>query len=80
MASPDQMLPGEVGYYLVRSMDRLKVLALKPASDDGQKDINERKAFVDWHDSLVKAAQEIGLLPKVVMTPRTELGKKHGVQ
>jgi hypothetical protein len=74
------MQAGDVGYYLVRSMDRLKKLVLEPMTDadDKVKGIKERAAFIDWHDQLVKAAQELGMLPKVVMTPRTEVGRKHG--
>lgn len=72
---------GETAYYLVRSMDRLKALALNPldsSSDDFAKKQAKRQNWIAWHDTLVRHAIQQGILPDVVMTARTDLGIKAG--
>lgn len=64
----------DVKRFLIRSMDRLKEMAEENIGDKNY----QARAFLVWHDKIVKRAQELGILPEVKITARTELGKKHG--
>ena len=68
----------DIGRFLVRSMDRLKDLARAHPPESNSLEERQLTAWIDWHDRLVAEAQAVGILPKLVLTRRTELGRKHG--